>query len=108
VVFLYRGDERALEPAGVFRLAEAHLHDPHARTIFGRAQYLARAAGMEARFVYRHADPEAVSAIWRALQPQEVIVAREWQDAVRAIPASVAIVLPDGSLTSVEGDPVKN
>jgi hypothetical protein len=54
VVFLYLGAERALEPAGVFRLAEAQLHDPHARAILGRTHYLAHAARTEARFVYRH------------------------------------------------------
>jgi hypothetical protein len=43
IVFLYLGDQRALEPPGVFRLVEAHLHDPHARTTLGRANYLARA-----------------------------------------------------------------
>jgi amino acid transporter len=100
VVFLYLGDERALEPMGTFRLAEAHLHDPHARAILGRANCLARAARTEARFVYRHADPEAVSAIWRFLKPAEIIVAREWQKSVRAVPAAPVIVLPDGSLAS--------
>ncbi len=100
VVFLYLGDERALEPAGVFRLAEAHLHDPQARTILGRANYLARAAGRDARFVYRHTDADATLAVWRVLQPAEVIVAHDWQNAVDAIPATPIIVLSDGSLAS--------
>jgi amino acid transporter len=100
VVFLYLGDQRAIEPAGVFRLAEAHLHDPHARTILGRANYLARAARTGARFVYRHADPDTTLAVWRVLQPAEVIVAHDWQETVDAIPAAPVIVLPDGSLAS--------
>jgi len=100
VVFLYLGDQRAIEPAGVFRLAEAHLHDPHARTILGRANFLARAARIDARFVYRHTDPDATVAIWRVLQPAEVIVARDWQETVDALPATPVIVLPDGSLAT--------
>jgi hypothetical protein len=105
VVFLYLGDERALEPAGVFRLAEAHLHDPYARAILGRAQYLAHAARTEARFIYRQADPEAVSGLWRFLQPAEVIVAREWQESVRALPVSLLVARKDGSLTRDQRDP---
>jgi amino acid transporter len=101
VVFLYLGDQRALEPTGVFRLAEAHLHDPHARAILGRAQYLARAARTQARFVYRHPDPDATLAVWCVLRPAEVIVAHDWRDAVRSIPAAAVVVLHDGSLTSV-------
>jgi amino acid transporter len=100
VVFLYLGDQRALEPAGVFRLAEAHLHDPYARVILGHANYLARAARSEARFVYRHLEHYAVASIWRVLQPAEVIVARDWQNTVDAIPAAPVIVLPDGSLAN--------
>ena len=101
MVFLYLGDQRALEPTGVFRLAEAHLHDPHARAILGRAQYLARAARTQARFVYRHPDPDATLAVWCVLRPAEVIVAHDWRDAVRSIPAAAVVVLHDGSLTSV-------
>jgi len=108
VVFLYLGDQRALEPAGVFRLTEAHLHDPHARSILGRAQYLARAARTKARFIYRHPDPDAVSAVWRVLRPAEVIVAQDWQDAVRAIPAARLIVLPDDRLKSTLGGHASN
>jgi amino acid transporter len=102
VVFLYLGDQRALEPAGVFRLAEGHLHDPYARAILGRAQYLARTARTEARFVYRHPDLDATVAVWRFLQPAEVIVAQDWQNAVRAIPTAPVVVLRDGSLTRVQ------
>jgi amino acid transporter len=108
VVFLYLGDQRALEPAGVFRLTEAHLHDPYARSILERAQYLARAARTKARFIYRHPDPDAVSAVWRVLRPAEVIVAQDWQDAVRAIPAARLIVLPDDRLKSTLGGHASN
>jgi amino acid transporter len=100
VVFLYLGDERALEPSGVFRLAETHLHDPYARAILGRAQYLARAAKTEARFVYRQLEVDAVSSIWQALQPAEVAVAHEWENTVGAIPATPVIVRTDGSCAS--------
>jgi hypothetical protein len=63
VVFLYLGDERALEPAGVFRLAVTHLHDPYVRAILSRAQYLAHITKTDARFIYRPAGLEAASAI---------------------------------------------
>ena len=79
VVFLYLGDQGALEPPGVFRLVEAHLHDPHARTILGRANYLARAVATPARFVYRHREVEAVRQVVQFLQPQEIVVAHQWR-----------------------------
>jgi hypothetical protein len=74
VIFLYLGESRDLEPAGVFRLAEAHLHDRRARATLGRAHYLARAAGVSVRFVYRHAKPDAVAQLWRFMRPQETLV----------------------------------
>ncbi len=79
VVFLYLGDQGALEPPGVMRLAEAHLHDPHARTALGRANSLARAAAIPARFVYRHREVEAVRQVLQFLQPQELVVAHQWR-----------------------------
>jgi hypothetical protein len=71
IVFLYLGDQRALEPPGVFRLVEAHLHDPHASTTLGRANYLARAMATPARFVYRHQEVEAVRRVVQFLRPQD-------------------------------------
>jgi amino acid transporter len=92
VVFLYLGDSGAMEPAGVYRLAEAHVHDPHARAVLGRAYYLARAARAPVRFVYRHLDPDAATRLWRFVQPHEVIVARYWQALVQAISTEPVVV----------------
>jgi hypothetical protein len=97
IVFLYLGDQRALEPPGVFRLVEAHLHDPHARSTLGRANYLARSVATPARFVYRHQQVEAVRQVVQFLQPQEIVVARRWRSFVS--PVIVRTMPP----TSAEG-----
>lgn len=92
VVFLYLGDERSMEPPGVFRLVEAHLHDPHARITLGRANYLAHVAAIPARYVYRHREQKTVNQVWLFLQPQEIIVAQQWRTYVP--PGSTYTVLP--------------
>jgi len=62
-----------------------------------------RAARTEARFVYRHLEQDAVSTVWRALKPQDIIVAREWQGYGCDIPLVPVIVPPDNALTASHG-----
>ncbi len=81
-----------MEPPGIFRLVEAHLHDAHARITLGRANYLAHVAAIPARYVYRHRVQEAVDQVCQFLQPQEIIVAEPWQTFVP--PGSTCTVLP--------------
>ncbi len=95
VLFLYVGEAGNMEPPGVFRLAESHLHDRHARTALGRANYLSHAARVPARFIYRHAGPDAVAQVWRFAQPLETLIASSWQALSQGIPQTGLVIVPD-------------
>ena len=77
VVFLYLGERTSQRKPELFRLIEPHLNDEQARKDLGRANYLAREAKIECRFVYRHQEPGAILRVWQELHPQEIIISKE-------------------------------
>src|SRR6266699_1995147 len=83
VVFLFLGKSSDRQKPELFRLIEPHLNDEQARLVLGRANYLARQANIDTRFVYRHQTPGAAYRVWQELHPRETIIAPEqvgeWQ-----------------------------
>jgi len=77
VVFLYLGERTSQHKPELFRLIELHLNDEQARKDLGRANYLAKEAKIECRFVYRHQEPGAILRVWQELHPQEIIISKE-------------------------------
>jgi amino acid transporter len=74
VVFLYLGDYTSTRKPELFRLFEPHLHDEQARKDLGRANFLAREAEVEGRFIYKHREPGAILGVWNQLHPQVTII----------------------------------
>lgn len=85
VVFLYLGKYPSQQRVELFRLIEPHLNDLAARNIFGRANHQAEVAKIDCRFIYRHQGKGAAYRIWKALHPQDTIVAAEDSSAVQQI-----------------------
>ncbi len=75
VVFLYLGERTSTRKPELFRLIEPHLNDEQARRDLGRANYLAQAAKIECRFIYRHRESGAILPVWQELHPQDTIIA---------------------------------
>ncbi|TMF48017.1 MAG: APC family permease [Chloroflexi bacterium] len=85
VVFLFLGKRSDRQKPELFRLIEPHLNDEQARLVLGRANYLARQANLDTRFVYRHQKPGAAYRVWQELHPRETIIAPEQADALQQI-----------------------
>jgi hypothetical protein len=85
VVFLFLGKRSNHQKPELFRLIEPHLSDEQARHVLGRANYLARQANLDTRFVYRHQKPDAAYRVWQELHPRETIVAPDQADALQQI-----------------------
>ena len=62
VVFLFLGKRSDRQKPELFRLIEPHLNDEQARLVLGRANYLARQANLDTRFVYRFTQNEDLLA----------------------------------------------
>ncbi|MDQ6659881.1 MAG: APC family permease [Chloroflexota bacterium] len=77
VVFLYLGQRKSKRKPELFRLIEPHLSDEQARKDLGRANYWAKEAKIECRFIYRHQEPDAIYRVWQELHPQDTIIAEE-------------------------------
>lgn len=77
VVFLYVGELQAARVPRQFEIVDPYLEDQQAKETFGRAEYLARQAGIARRFVYRQQEPEAVVRLWREVHPRDLVVAAE-------------------------------
>src|SRR5947209_12910762 len=85
VVFLFLGKRSDRQKPELFRLIEPHLNDEQARLVLGRANYLARQANIDTRYVYRHQKPDAAYRVWQELHPRETIIAPEQADALQQI-----------------------
>ena len=85
VVFLFLGKRSDRQKPELFRLIEPHLNDEQARLVLGRANYLARQANLDTRFVYRHQKPGAAYHVWQELHPRETIIAPDQADALQQI-----------------------
>ena len=77
VVFLYLGQRASDRKPELFRMIEPHLNDEQAKKALGRANYLARGAKIEYRFIYRRQEPDAIYRVWQELHPQDTIIAEE-------------------------------
>jgi len=74
IVFLYLGEYRADHAPQPFEIVDPYLYDVSAREAFVKAERLARKAKLPCRFVYRQRENTETSAIWKRLQPSDVIL----------------------------------
>ncbi len=85
VVFLYLGQRVSDRKPELFRLIEPHLNDEQASKDMGRANYQAKEAKIECRFIYRRQEPGAIYRVWQELHPQDTIIAQEQMPEVEQI-----------------------
>ncbi len=74
IVFLYLGEYRADHAPQPFEIVDPYLYDVSAREAFVKAERLARKAKLPCRFVYRQRENTETSAVWKRLQPSDVIL----------------------------------
>ncbi len=76
VVFLYVSDKpRTERTPSIFEVVDPYLDDPQAKEYFSKAENLAEKAKVPRRYVYRQREPGAVSYVWQAVHPHDIVVA---------------------------------
>jgi hypothetical protein len=77
VVFLYLGEQGPHRVPRPFEIVDPYLYDLAARVTFGKAEKLARKAGIPRRFVYWQRGNTETASVWKMVQPRDVILSAE-------------------------------
>jgi amino acid transporter len=78
VLFVYLSQQKIERAPRPFEIVDPYQEDASAKAIFGKAEQLARKAGVSRRFIYRLDASEMVMHIWRFVQPRDLILAADY------------------------------